>query len=152
MTEAFGQTFRSLGMALGLFLSVLLCAFALFEWIRPQEGYKNHLNEEEMRLTKVLADKKAATEDRVAAAQLIGSLRNPELIPFLSKELEKNPTCNVVTVSIVQALGEIGDRRALPVLHSFRKMIYKHEFPPQGQFNLVINEAIQRCEGKGDNK
>ena len=95
------------------------------------------------RLLRLVEDADQPYAVRVAAVDALRQRREPATVPRLTRLLPGN--ADVVTLRVVIALGEIGDRRALPAL---RKMQNDPNIDLPGKINTAVDGTIRALGGR----
>jgi HEAT repeat protein len=90
------------------------------------------------RLLQIVEDKERTYEQRVRAIDQLGQRRERATVPRLLRLLPGEG--DVVTLRVVIALAQIGDRRALPIL---RKMCDDPNSDLPGKINSALHYAVE---------
>ena len=105
---------------------------------------------------------------RSEAARLLGGIGDPRAVPSLARMLERDRTYSKITA--IYALGEIRDRKALPVLRPATGLPLRRTSPPPASSarttresasstaarrlhrNTASSRSMQECGGAGCNR
>jgi HEAT repeat protein len=109
----------------------------------PHDARLITLTPEGRRLLNVATDPLRSSKDRVAAVDALGERREAGAVPRLLRLLPG--TGDLLTHRVIIALGQIGDRRALPTLIDLRD---NPPFRRPGKTNVALDNAIDALKQK----